>query len=223
MAVGKLKVWDVPPAGTVTLVEGKAEFDPDSVTVAPPLGAALLNVTVTPTLFPPTTEVAETLTETTVTGTRLTVTLRDELPSVAVIVAVCAEGIEPAVTVKLADVALAATVAEAGTPSRALLSDNVTLVAAVGAGLIETVQVVDAPEVRLAELHDRDVRLGTTAALVIVPPVEVSAITLPDGEAPELPVTPMEAEAALAASVTLTTATTPLGMIALFMPDARHI
>jgi hypothetical protein len=123
--VGRLNVCEVEPAATVTLVEEKAAVDPVRLTAAPLPVAGPFRVTVTLTLLPPTSEVGETPTEETASGTRLTLVVRDELPSVAVMVAVWVDGmLVAAVIVKLADVAFAATVAEVGTVSRVLLSES---------------------------------------------------------------------------------------------------
>ena len=99
-------------------------MEPVSATAAPVLGAGPLNVTVTPRLLPPVSEEVETPTETTVSGTRLTDAVLDELPSVAVMVAVCDVVTEPVVAAKVAVVALAATETEVGTVRVALLSDS---------------------------------------------------------------------------------------------------
>ena len=79
----------------------------------------------------------------------------EELPlSVAVIVALPLAAIVPAVALKLAVVAVAGTVTEAGTVRFALLDDNVTVVPPVGAAFDRvTVQVVLAFEARLEAVH----------------------------------------------------------------------
>jgi hypothetical protein len=63
--------------------------------------------------------------------------------------------IVPVVTVKVAEVAAAATVTDAGTVRVALVFDKVTLAPPVGAALVSvTVQVLDALDPRLLGLHD---------------------------------------------------------------------
>ena len=75
----------------------------------------------------------------------------------------------PATAVKVAVVELAATVTEAGTVSRALLPDTVTVVAAVGAFDSVTVQVLLAEEFRLVGVHASDVSVtGATKLIVAV-------------------------------------------------------
>ena len=61
----------------------------------------------------------------------------------------------PVVTVKVAEMAEAATVTDVGVINAALLSDNVTLAAPVGAAWVRvTVQVLEEPDPRLLGLHD---------------------------------------------------------------------
>jgi hypothetical protein len=60
----------------------------------------------------------------------------------------------PAVAMKVAVVALAATVSDAGTVKAVLLSESATSVPPVGAGSESvTVQVDDVPDVRVAGVH----------------------------------------------------------------------
>ena len=68
------------------------------------------------------------------------------------------------VALKVAEVAAAATVTDAGTVSVALLLDRVTLAAPVGAGWVSvTVQVLEAFGPRLAGLQDNDdIKTGAT-------------------------------------------------------------
>jgi hypothetical protein len=96
------------------------------------------------------------------------------------------------------------------------------VVALVGAELKPTLQLVDTPGVRLAAVHDKEDTVETTAP-VIVPPLPVRVTLLPVAEAPPVPLTPMEVDVAVVGTVTLTVATTPLGMIVLLRPDARHV
>jgi hypothetical protein len=85
----------------------------------------------------------------------------------AVTVAVCAEGIVPAVTVKVPVVAPAATVAEAGVVSRALLSDTVTTVPPAGAAFDNvTVQVAVEAEFKLVGLQTSEVSLSDATRLI---------------------------------------------------------
>ena len=88
----------------------------------------------------------------------------------------------PAVAVKVAVVALAATVTDAGTVSSALLPDTVTAVAAVGAFERVTVQVLLAEEFRLVGEQASDVNVtGATRLMVAVldTPLSVAVTVAP--------------------------------------------
>ena len=75
----------------------------------------------------------------------------------------------PVVTLKVAVVALAATVTEAGVFRVALLSLRVTTAPPVGAAALRvTVQVLDAFDAMLVGLHDTDVRVAAGAVMVTV-------------------------------------------------------
>ena len=75
----------------------------------------------------------------------------------------------PAAAVKVAVVAPAATATDAGTASMALLSDSVTVVAAVGALDSVTVQVLLVEDPRLLGEQARDVSItGATRLMVAV-------------------------------------------------------
>ena len=73
----------------------------------------------------------------------------------------------PAVTVKVADVAPAATVTEAGVVSSELLSDSVTVVLAVAALLNVTVQVLAALEPRVVGVHASEESVTAAAKLIV--------------------------------------------------------
>jgi hypothetical protein len=144
-------------AGTVT--EGgtvSATLLDPNVTLSPPVGAALVNVTVQ-VVFDPDTMLAG-LQDTADTaggaGVTVTVVVCDAPPPVAVTVAVCVVVVDPA-PVNVALVLVAGTVTEGGTVSATLLEPNVTLVPPVGAALVNvTVQVVFDPDTMLDGLHD---------------------------------------------------------------------
>jgi hypothetical protein len=140
-----VKVAVVDPAATVTLA-GTVPIVVDedvSVTTAPPVGAALVNVTVPVTVLPPVT--AETLVvrvaKTAAGGVTVTVAVPLELLVEAVIVAFVLATTEPAVIVKVAVRAPAATVTETGTlATAALLDERLTTLPPTGA-LVERVTV----------------------------------------------------------------------------------
>jgi hypothetical protein len=89
-------------------------------------------------------------------------------PSVAVTVTVWDVVTEPLVAVNVADVAVAGTVADAGTGNAALFDARATTLPPVGAAWFNvTVHVVEAPDVTLAGVHATDDTLGPPA-----PPVD---------------------------------------------------
>ena len=153
-----VNVAEVAPEATVTETGKVNEVVlMDKLTREPPVGAALLSVTV---------QVVEVL-EVSVSGaqmrlvgtvfvTRLSEKVTEEPDSDAVMTAVLLVVIVEAVAVKLAEVAPAATVTEAGTVNAALLSDRETREPPVGAALLSvTVQVAEVLEVREAGLQER--------------------------------------------------------------------
>ena len=119
----------VAPADTVTLagtlVEGS---ELDSVTAIPPLGAALLSVTVPVAEVPPATEVGLTVKEASPAAETVTVAVALAPLAVAVSVAVVVVATGVVVTVKLADVEPARTVTLAGTLAHDWLLLKVTTV-----------------------------------------------------------------------------------------------
>jgi hypothetical protein len=141
----------VTDAGTV-----KVELVFVSVTLAPPVGAALVSVTV---------QVLEELgprllglqdrADTRTGATRLTVVFAEVLLYAAVTVALELLAIVPVVTVKVPVVADAGTVIEAGTVKVELVFVKVTLAPPVGAAWVKvTVQVLDELGPRLLGLQD---------------------------------------------------------------------
>jgi hypothetical protein len=158
-----VKLAAVAPAATVTEagVVSRVLLS-EMVTTVPPLGAAALSVTVQMLeAFEARLVGLQVRLESTTEGAcRAMAAERELLPRVAVTVADCAVVMVPAVTVKLAEVAEAATVTEAGVVSRVLLSERVTTVPPLGAAALNlTVQVLEALEARLVGLQ---VRLEST-------------------------------------------------------------
>ena len=134
----------------------------DKLTTAPPLGAAADSNTVHVVDWPEfrLDELHPTAASVTDSGDNCIVVVWD--PAVqfssprqaAVIVAVPAAAIVPAVAVKLALVAPAATVTDEGTGNKRLLEDNVTVAPPLGAaGETVTLHELDWPELRLEGLH----------------------------------------------------------------------
>ena len=86
----------------------------------------------------------------------------------AVRLALWLEAMLPALAVKLAELAPAATVTEDGAVNRALLEANATADPPVGAAALSaTVHVVEAPDARLAGLHSREDTVAAGAASTI--------------------------------------------------------
>jgi hypothetical protein len=130
-----------------------------------------------------------------------------------------------AVALKVAVVAPAATVTEAETGSRALLLDKATAVPPVGAGpLSVTVQFVLFDAANVVGVHAREVSVGTEVpGPVTTPPVPVTAMVLPEGEAATAFVIPMDVLMTPEAMVRFTTAMLPFEIVVAFMPDIRQV
>ncbi len=123
---------------------------------------------------------------------------------------------------KVAVVEPAATVAEAGVVSNALLLDREMAVPPVGAELVRlTVQVLVAPEARVDGLQPSELRLELRTVIVL--PLPVSARLNPVGSEPIVVVTPTTVVLAAGAIVMLTVATAPSVMGVAFIPQATHM
>jgi hypothetical protein len=131
---------------------------------------------------------------------------------------------DPAVAVKFAVVAPAATVTEAGVVRAALLSVIVTTEPPAGAARDRvTVQVELAPEATLAGEHRRFEIVGSVGGTAMVPLVPETAKEVPSVSAPRrLPSASGTVEWLVAESVIETTATTPLPIALAFIPEATH-
>jgi hypothetical protein len=124
---------------------------------------------------------------------------------------------------KLAEVAAAATVTDAGTVSIALLFDTLTIAPPVGAALLRlTVQVLEALGPRLLGLQ-ASAEMSTGAATEMLPPVADMGMAFPIVDAPKVPLTPIVIELALEASPTVTTATLSFGITFVLSPVATQI
>lgn len=214
-----VKVTDVPFTGTVTVAGtvSAALFEERPI-VLPPEGAASFRVAVQDVVAPEFTLVGlQTRVDTTAGSIRLTVVICKLPFRVAVMVALWLFGSAPAVAIKLTELAPDGTVTDEGIVSSGLLSDSATVVPEVAIWLKPTVHVVDAPAVTVPGLQLNDVRLSCTTG-VIVPPVAVVGIALPAAEVLNALVTLMVVPVVVGESVTVTTATTPLGMMLAFSP-----
>jgi len=114
--VATVKVAVVAPAATVTVEGTVADVELlCRVTARPPVGAGPVNVTVPVLLVPPATDVGLRLTELTAGGLIVRDAEAEELPELALIVAVVTLDTAMVVTANVAVVAPAATVTLAGT------------------------------------------------------------------------------------------------------------
>ena len=156
VAVVALNVAEVAAAAIVT-EDGtlRVELLFDRVTLAPPVGAAFVRVTVQVLdPFAPRLVGLHASDDMRTVVTRLTLAFAEVPSYVAVMVALPALEIVVAVAWKVALVAPAATVTDAGTVKELLLSERATTAPPLGAASdSDTVQVADAPEVRLAGVH----------------------------------------------------------------------
>jgi len=122
-----LKFAEVFPAGTVTVDGGVAFALLDAnFTTIPAVGAAPLSVTVPVEGVPPVTEVGETATLTKAGGVTVRVPVFETVPNVPVRVAFAVVETGVVETVKLAELAPAATVTEDGSVAFALFEARVT-------------------------------------------------------------------------------------------------
>src|SRR5216117_4134702 len=156
------------PAVTVTLAGTLATVVVllDSVTIAPPVGAAVVNVTVPVLAAPPTTLVGLTVTEDKLAGggggLTVSTAVREAPPKVPEIVTGVATVTAVVVMEKFALSAPAATVTLAGTLATvALVLDKVTMAPPVGAAAVNvTVPVLPVPPTTLAGLTVTEDKVG---------------------------------------------------------------
>ena len=170
-----VKVADVAPAATVTLA-GTVPIvvDEDArLTTAPPVGAALVNVTVPVTGTPPVTAVTTVVRvdKTAAGGVTVMVAVPLELFVVAVMVALVFALTVPAVTVNVAVRVPAATVTETGTlATLALLDERLTSLPPIGA-LVDKVTV---PVVVVVLAIDADANVTLVTLGPRMPSVDLS-------------------------------------------------
>lgn len=131
--------------------------------------------------------------------------------------------IVPVVAVKVAVVAAAATVTEAGIVSAVVLLASVTAAPPVGAAPLKvTVQAVLPELLNVAGVQDTALTVGRTTPPVTVPPVVVTLMLLPAVEEAIALLTVIGRLVTPVASVTFTTAATPFAMVLAFMPEITH-
>ena len=130
----------------------------------------------------------------------------------------------PAVAVKVAVVAAAATVTDAGTVRVELVLVRVTEAPPVGAAWVRVTVQVELPELfKAVGTQDKELTVGKTAPPVTVPPVVESGMPLPAGEEATLLLMPIAVVVTPTAMVKFTTATVPFEMMPAFIPEARHV
>jgi hypothetical protein len=128
------------------------------------------------------------------------------------------------VALKVAEVAAAATVTDAGAVSVALVLVRLTTAPPVGAAWVSvTVQVELAELPRVAGRHAREATPGKTAPPVTIPPVEKTTMAFPAGEDSSLLPIPIAVVVRPAAIVRFTTATAPFEMIPAFIAEASQV
>jgi hypothetical protein len=128
------------------------------------------------------------------------------------------------VALKVADVAPAATVTDAGTESVELVLVNVTVAPPAGAAWVRVTVQVEAPELfSVAGRQDREWTVGKTLPPVTVPPVAKSTMPLPEPEDAALLPIPIAVVVRPAAMTRFTTPTTPFEMVLAFIAEAAQV
>jgi len=129
----------------------------------------------------------------------------------------------PAVAAKVALEAFRGIVTLAGTTKPGTLELSPTTTAPlVAAALKPTVQVAEPPEDSELGAQLTEVRV-TVAATLMPPPVAEIGMAPPVGDAPRAPLTPIDTELVVEASVAVTVATTPFEIVFVFRPVARQV
>src|SRR5271169_1813337 len=129
------------------------------------------------------------------------------------------------VALKVAEVAAAATVTDAGTVRVELVLVRVTVAPPAGAAPLRVTVQVEVPELfKVAGRQARDLTVGKSAAPpVTVPPVAERKMAFPPGNDAVLLLTPITVVVTPAAMVRFTTATVPFEMMPAFIPEATQV
>ena len=125
--------------------------------------------------------------------------------------------------VKMVVVAPGAILTKAGTVTDAALLERANSAGEEEAALNDTVQVEEAPPITSLGAQLSEKMDGASVGGIIAPPVPVTVKAPPDGEAPTRFNKPIEVVEAVGASLKVTLAIKPLGMMLLFMPASRHM
>ena len=123
--------------------------------------------------------------------------------------------------VKMVVVAPGAILTKAGTVTDAALLERANSADEEEAALTDTVQVEEAPPITSLGAQLSEKMDGASVGGIIAPPVPVTVKAPPDGEAPTRFNKPIEVVEAVGASLKVTLAIKPLGMMLLFMPASR--
>jgi hypothetical protein len=221
---------DIDAAGTMTEAgTATTVLLLESITEAPPEGAAALSMAVQVLELPALTDVGLQLIEERFTGPEegaLTVIVVDwDAPlKDAVMVLLCDVETLPPAAENVAVAAPAATDTLLGTTTAELLLARATVAAPEPAADIVTVQLELPPDEIVVGLQLSMESVGIATGLAeTTPPVAVTESLVPAVDDPIALVTPTEALVNAEVVVKETTATTPLGIIFAFVPDARHV
>ena len=128
--------------------------------------------------------------------------------------------------VKLAVVAPEETVTDPGTVRLVLFEESATAVPPLGAAALTVTVQVEVPGALMdVGVHVKELTVGGGGATgaVIVPPAPVSASVEPVASDPSVLLTFIVVLLTVEAIVTLTTATTPLAMVFVFIPVSTHV
>ena len=226
VAAAAVNVALVPPAAILTDAGTVSKALPlDSVTVVPPASAAPDNPTVQVLAADEANDVGEQASEDTVIGaSREMVAVCEELPAVAVTTALWLLGMAPAVAVNVALVPPAAILTDAGTVSKALPLERVTVVPPAGAAPDNpTVQVLEPADDREpGEQLSEDTVIGLPPVIVMLPGVPDTAYASAAIVAPRDPDILICVELIPDATVTVAVATTPFEITFALIPERIH-